>query len=89
MALTKSESHDSSYLNSEQEFVKSASYQQRKSFVDSHKDRFGKWDYTGSTAQNEKFRNKLLSEQDLKMKYDSEVQGVRQETKNNLRTLQE
>jgi hypothetical protein len=73
MALFKKEAPDNSYLNDERAFVQSASYQQRKAFVDSNQERFGKWNYTGSTAQNEKFRNKLLSEEDLKIKYDVEI----------------
>lgn len=84
MALFKKEAPDNSYLNDERGFVQSASYQQRKAFVENNRDRFGKWNYTGTTAQNEKFRNKLLTEEDLKIKYEGARRGIIDTTRTNL-----
>ena len=87
MAWLKKEAPDTSYLKDERSFVQSASYEARKAFVQNNRDRFGKWNYTGTTTQNEKFRNKLIVEEDLRIKYEREVRSIRQETKKELRDL--
>lgn len=89
MAWFRKEAPDTSYLGNEKTFVQSASYEARKAFIKDNSDRFWKWNYSGSTAQNEKFRNKLLAEPDLLEKYEASRTGIIRETRNQLGTLKE
>lgn len=87
MAWFNKQEPSPSYLNDEQEFVRSASKAQRKAFVEQYENRFWKGftdRYKWDTKQNLSFMDKLKREPDLLQKYEAARRGVIWETKANL-----
>ncbi len=90
MAWFKKESSEPSYLNNEQEFVRSASRSQRQAFLRENEARF--WSsfvnrYKWETWQNLSFMDKLRREPDLLKKYEVARRGIIGDTRKSLWTL--
>ena len=88
--MFKKEAVEPSYLNNEEEFVRSASRWQRQAFLQENENRF--WSsftkkYKWETSQNITFMDKLKREPDLLQKYEAARRGIISTTRTNLWAL--